>query len=108
MEDYQTWLGRIPAGTHGEPLGTDLASVIVKAIPSSPLSELLDEPGQVRRLFISAWLDEIFAIPIRDRREARLPDEMTDWDSIGAVGAADDATRFRIDFETLDHAGSPT
>lgn len=105
-EDYQTWPGRIPAGTHGGALIKILASSIVKPTTSSSLSEASDESKPVRRLPLSGWTEESFTMCISPRLEVLSPGGLPEWENIEAVGAADDAARFRIEFEMLELAGS--
>jgi hypothetical protein len=56
-------------------------------------------------LTIDSWEEDTFEIAVR------VPDSPVgnpdfDWDSIEAVGAADDASRFRIDSPDEDLTGS--
>jgi hypothetical protein len=74
----------------------------VKALPSSPANEVLTERAAVIHLPVSVWEEEMFAAPVHEGRTRRLEWNLTEWENIEAVGAADDATRFQIDFQTAD------
>lgn len=72
----------------------------MKAVASS-VSEVSDK-RMVLHLSISVWEEETFVAPVRDDRRLRCEWELSDWESIEAVGAADDPTRFKVVFETPD------
>ena len=74
----------------------------MKAIPSLSASEVLTERTTVVRLPVSVWEEETFAAPVYEGRVRRSKLGLVDWENIEAVGAADDAARFKINFQTID------
>jgi len=78
----------------------------MKATPSSPAGEDRNEQPLVTRVPISAWEEETFALTVRDAGVEQPVATLADWESIEAVGAADDPARFRIEFEMTEPAAS--
>ena len=77
----------------------------MKTTPSTPVSEVRNERRVAIRLAVGEWEEEAFN-PI-----IRLPDTGIavpglNWEDIEAVGAADDASRFRIDSPLEELTGS--
>jgi hypothetical protein len=69
----------------------------VNPIQSSAAGGAIGGPGVGLGLLIDSWEEESFVATVHERellvRALRCPN----WESIEAVGAADDPTRFRID-----------
>ena len=66
------------------------------------------EPKQLSgasRLAVEGWEESVFVMVVQKREPARACRPANDWDEIEAVGAADDAARFRIDFDLVEPAG---
>lgn len=67
----------------------------MKANPSNPKPEVRKEQRPSLPVAIDSWDEEFFAVQIRPAQVAAYPNP--DWDDIEAIGAADDASRFRVD-----------
>lgn len=74
----------------------------MKAIPSLPAGEVLTERATVIHLPVSVWEEDTFVARIHPGHAHRREWNRPEWDSIEAVGAADDARRFQFDFQTAD------
>ena len=77
----------------------------MKTTASTPVDEVRNEKRVTIRLAIGEWEEEAFN-PI-----IRLPDTVVtvpglNWEDIEAIGAADDASRFRIDTPLEELTGS--
>jgi len=68
----------------------------VKAKPSNLKPEVREEQRSVLSLAVEGWVEESFTVPVHVA-DAAAVDPNLDWDHIEAVGAADDASRFRVD-----------
>ena len=77
----------------------------MKTTASSVAGKILSERSATVPLPISAWEEDAFAVPVGEATARRLRRELLDWDSIEAVGAADDPARFKIGFQTAETSG---
>ena len=77
----------------------------MKETVSAPVSQKLNAHRQAFPLRIHFWLEDSFSAPVHFIARAPSRPE-PDWDSIESVGAADDASRFRIDLEPTEIADS--
>ena len=68
----------------------------MKAKPSNLKPEVREERQPGLSLAIDRWDEECFPMPVRGANAAVVNPNLV-WDDIEAVGAADDASRFRID-----------
>ena len=76
----------------------------MKANPSNLKPEVREERRPLLPLAIDSWGEEFFTVPIRPSNVVAANPAL-DWDDIEAVGAADDASRFRIDEPLADTLG---
>ena len=77
----------------------------MKAKPSNLDPEVRDEQRPVLSLAIDSWDEESFLVPLR-AANAVVADPNLVWDDIEAVGAADDASRFRSEEPLEDTVGA--
>lgn len=68
----------------------------MKTTTSTQVVRVRNEQRTAVRLAIGQWEEESFALDLQ--KPEPLPSRLDlEWDSIEAIGAADDASRFRID-----------
>ena len=77
----------------------------VKTTASTPVDEVHNEQRVAIRLTIGSWSEETFT-PIINLPNHVVTVPEFNWDDIEAVGAADDASRFRIDSPLEELTGS--
>jgi len=79
----------------------------MKATPSTA-GEVQNEQAPATRLPVGAWDEETFALTIHQAGAAvPVPSVVwPDWEDIEAVGAADDPTRFKIEFQVTEQVSS--
>ena len=76
----------------------------MKAKPSNLKPEVRKEQLLVLSLGIESWEEDSFTVPV-SALNVVVANPALAWDDIEAVGAADDASRFRIDEPLADAAG---
>lgn len=77
----------------------------MKATASSVVGKVLPERSATVLLPISAWEEGTFAVLVGGVAAGRPRWVAPDWENIEAVGAADDAARFKIEFQTAEPSG---
>ena len=77
----------------------------MKKTSSTPVDEVHNEQRAAIRLAIGDWVEEAFDPMIR-LLDPPVNSPEFNWDDVEAVGAADDASRFRIDSPLEELTGS--
>jgi hypothetical protein len=80
---------------------TTASSVVGNVLPK----RVLPKRSATVPLPISAWEEDVFVVTVDETSAGRVRRELLDWESIEAIGAADDPARFKIGFQAAELSG---